>query len=107
MMMENSTSCLRRLAQATLLTLLFTGAVPATAQISFNHDGSNPDTRKVRREAARYKADGVKESHLDMKKFSYKKGEPGKRDEGELAYDEIYQAPSPVTVTRKPFWKRR
>jgi hypothetical protein len=110
MIMRTSTFSLRQVAHVALLTFILTGtgAVPALAQISFADDGSSKaDSWKVRREASKYKADGVKESHLDMKKYSYKKGEPGKREEGELAFDEIYQAPSPVKADRRLFRKRR
>jgi hypothetical protein len=81
----------------------------ASGQISLNEETgeANPKSRKIKREAARYKADAVKDSHLDMKNFSYKKGQPGKREEGELAYDEIYNAPSPVKEERKFFKKKK
>jgi hypothetical protein len=85
--------------------------IPASAQISFNDDsGKRADSRKIRREAKKYKADAVKESHLDMSNFSYKRGEPGNRPVSEeLQYDEIYYGPNPLPAKkeRKLFKKRR
>jgi hypothetical protein len=111
MIMKTSTSSLSKLAQAIFLMLFLSTSLNFTAfgQISLNEETgeANPKSRKLKREAARYKAEAVKESHLDMKNFSYKKGQPGKREEGELAYDEIYNAPSPVKEERIRFFKRK
>src|SRR5690606_12332917 len=103
--MKNATTLLNRFAKISLSALLLatTLNVPAYAQISFDDDSvRRADSRKIRREAARYKADAVKESHLDMKKFSYKRGEPGNRAiSEEMMYDDIYYGPNPIKKERK------
>lgn len=111
MIMRKATFSLYKLTQATFLVFFLACSFNFNAfgQIALNGETgeANPKSRKLKREAARYKADGVKESHLDMKNFSYKKGQPSKREEGELAYDEIYNAPSPVKEERRIFKRKR
>src|SRR5688572_28456575 len=111
MIMKTSTFSLYKLAQAAFLVFFLACSfnLSAFGQISLNNEtgDANPNSKKLKREAAPYKAEGVKESHLDMKNFSYKKCQPGKREEGELAYDEIYNAPSPVKEERVRFFKRK
>ena len=80
--MKKATISVFRLVQASSLAVLLTIGLqaPAFAQISFDDEASyKADSRKVRREAAKYKADDVKESHLDMDKYSYKRGAFGNR----------------------------
>ena len=86
------------------LTLTFIlinlASVSCKAQISFNDDKG--DNRKIRREAAKYKAEDVKESHLDLEKFSYKKGQAGSRPlTEEMEESVIYYGPNPVKAEKK------
>lgn len=109
MIMKKATFYFPEMAKALALAIIFTSGLNLTAfgQISFADDNPKGDSRKIRKEAAKYKADGVKESHLDMSHFSFKKGMPGKREEGELAYDEIYNAPNPIVKKERRFFKRK
>jgi hypothetical protein len=110
-MEEKATFSIRRLAKAGFMAALMATIfhAPVHAQISFNDEsGRKADSRKIRREAARYKADNVKESHLDMDMYSYKRGAFGNRQVNEeLASDEIYYGPNPVKKERKFFKKKR
>jgi len=105
------TSATTGLQSLFLICSLSVLSLPGFGQISFNNEDGNvrADSRKIRREAARYKADDVKESHLDMDNFSFKKGEPGgKREQDDaLADDEIYNAPNPLPKERKLFRRKK
>src|SRR5947209_19594361 len=107
MMNTSATTGLQSLLLLCLFSLL---SVPGIGQISYNEDGNvRANSRKIRREAARYKADDVKESHLDMNHFSFKKGEPGGKSQQDeaLAGDEIYNAPNPLPKDRKLFKRKK
>jgi hypothetical protein len=109
--MKKATLRMRRLAKAGFMAVLMatTLQLPAYAQISFDDEtGKKADSRRIRREAAKYKAEDVKESHLDMSKYSYKRGEPGNRPVAEeMQYDDIYYGPNPIKKERKLFKKKR
>ena len=105
-----STSTFKKFFQATLLAVCFCSLLSeaAFAQISFADEHARPNSRKIRREAAKYKADAVKDSHLNMDVYSYKKGEPGRKNTSEeLETDEIYNGPNPVKPERRFFKKKQ
>jgi hypothetical protein len=108
--MSTSTSNFKKFFQAMLLVVCFCSILSeaAFAQITFADDHVRPNSRKIRREAARYKAEAVKDSHLNMDNYSYKRGEPGKRNTSEeLETDEIYYGPNPVKPERRFFKKKQ
>jgi hypothetical protein len=75
------------------------------------NDRLKPDSRKVRREAARYAAKNNAEdyvsSHLGLDNFSFRKGEPGYRPlTEEMQADMIYNGDVPVMNERKQSRKK-
>lgn len=109
MIMKTSDYALPKLVQTSLVAFCLSAVVSNTAfgQISFESERDRADSRKIRREAARYKAEAVKESHLNMDMYSYKRGAAGKKAKNdELETDEIYNGPNPVSNERRLFKKK-
>jgi hypothetical protein len=107
--MSNSTSIFKKFFLSNFLAFcsLLVLSQAAFAQVTFAGDHTRPNSRKIRREAAQYKADAVKESHLNMAMYSYKRGESGRKNTSEeLETDEIYNAPNPVKAERRFFKKK-
>ena len=81
-------------------------------QISYTYDRVKPDSRKVRKEAKKYtkkhQAEDYSVSHLNMKKYEFRKGEPaqGQMTE-EMANDVIYHGVNPVKSERRLFRKKK
>ena len=110
MIMKTSRFSVRKVSQISLLAFLMLqlSSVSSFAQISFNDDSEKPNSRKIRREAKRYKAEDVKESHLDMSKYSFKKGEAGPRKlTEEMETSIIYYGPNPIVTEKKQKRQRR
>ena len=109
MIMKTSRISVRKVSRISLLTLMLIklASFSSFAQISFNDD-DKANSRKIRREAKKYEAEGVKESHLDMGKYSYKKGEPGQRQvTEEMETSIIYYGPNPVVTEKKQKKQKR
>ena len=92
--------------------LMQSALITAYGQISYASDRAKPDSRKVRREAARYakknNAEDYTGSHLDMKMFTFKKGEPAQPPvTPEMASDVIYNSDVPVQSERKVIFRRK
>jgi GH18 family chitinase len=110
MIMKTSDYSLSKFLQASVIAICLSAGISnaAFAQISFEGERSRADSRKIRREAARYKADDVKDSHLNMGMYSYKRGAAGKKAKNEeLETDEIYNGPNPVKNERRLFKKKK
>jgi hypothetical protein len=91
------------------LTFIFIQLISFSSfgQISLNDD-EKANSRKIRREAKKYEAEDVKESHLDMGKYSFKKGEAGQHPvTEEMEASVIYYGPNPVKAEKKTNRKRR
>jgi len=109
MIMKTSRFSVRKVSQISLLAfiLIQLASLSAFAQISLNDDEKG-NSRKIRREAKKYEAEDVKESHLDMGKYSYKKGEPGPRQLTEdMESSVIYYGPNPVVTEKKQKRQKR
>ena len=109
MIMKTSRFSVRKVSQISLLTFIFVqlASFSSFAQISF-HDDDKANSRKLRREAKKYDAEDVKESHLDMGKYSYKKGEAGPRQlTEEMESSVIYYGPNPVKTEKKQRKQKR
>ena len=109
MIMKTIQFSVRKVGQiATLAFILIQLAgFSSYAQISF-HDDEKANSRKIRREAKKYQAEDVKESHLDMEKYSFKKGEAGPRPvTEEMETSVIYYGPNPVKAEKKLNRKKR
>lgn len=109
MIMKTSKIAIRKVSQISLLAfiLIQLASLSAFAQISMNDD-EKANSRKIRREAKKYEADDVKESHLDMGKYSYKKGEAGPRQlTEEMETSVIYYGPNPVVTEKKQNKRKR
>ncbi len=101
------TSC--KIGQLSLLTfiLMALACTSSFAQISFNDD-SKPDSRKIRREMAKYDAEDVKDSHLKVQKASFKKGEAAPRPlTEEMEESVIYYGPNPVKAEKNQNKRKR
>jgi len=110
MIMKTSLFSVRKVGQIALIAFaLGQGlSLKSFGQISFNDDGEKPNSRKIRREAKKYEAEDVKESHLDMDKFSYRKGEAGHRQlTEEMEASTIYYGPNPVVTEKKQKKQKR
>lgn len=110
MIMKTSRFSVRKVGQIALVAFaLVQGlSVNSFGQISFNDDGEKPNSRKIRREAKKYEAEDVKESHLDMNKFSFRKGEAGNRQvTEEMETSIIYHGPNPVQTEKKQKKQKR
>ena len=110
--MKTDTKSYRKTSRIFFLTLIINSAISFSgfAQIAFDDYDSNtkPNSRKIRREAARYNAGDVKDSHLNMDLYSYKRGEAGRQIKSEeLETDEIYYAPNPIRKEKHPFFKKK
>lgn len=110
MIMKTSRFSVRKLGQIALVAFsLMQGlSLNSFAQISMDYDSEKPNSRKIRREAKKYEAEDVKDSHLDMGKFSYKKGEAGHRQvTEEMESSIIYYGPNPVVTEKKQKKQKR
>ena len=110
MIMKTIQFSVRKVSQIALFTVLIgqLSSVSSFAQISFHDDSEKPNSRKIRREAKRYQAEDVKESHLDMNKYSFKKGEAGPRQTTEeMESSIIYYGPNPVVTEKKQKRQKR
>lgn len=97
---------------ATIIFITSTYAVlPASAQISYLSSADvKAETRKSKREAARYEAD-YKESHLNLADHSFKKGQSGRKSvmvqeiPADYNHDQeiniIYQEPKKTRAQKK------
>lgn len=109
MIMKTSEIAVRKVSQVSLLTFIFVQLATASsfAQISF-HDDDKANSRKLKREAKKYEAEDVKESHLDMGKYTFKKGEAGPRQvTEEMESSVIYYGPNPVKSEKKQRRQKR
>lgn len=110
MIMKTSRFSVRKVSQISLLAFLMLqlSAGSSFAQISFNDDAEKPNSRKIRREAKRYQAEDVKDSHLNMNKYSFRKGEAGPRQvTEEMESSIIYYGPNPVVTEKKQKKQKR
>ena len=107
--MKTSKIAIRKVSRISLLAfiLIQLASLSSFAQISLNDD-EKANSRKIRREAKKYDAEGVKESHLDMGKYTFKKGEAGPRQlTEEMETSVIYYGPNPVVTEKKQKRQRR
>ena len=110
MIMKTSRFSVRKVSRTFFLAILLLqlAGTSSFAQISMDYDTEKPNSRKIRREAKKYDAEGVKESHLDMSKYSFKKGDSGPRQvTEEMETSVIYYGPNPVVTEKKQKRQKR